>query len=122
MRRTARGGFTLVELLVIFAIIGILIALLLPATRRVRDAPERIKCQNNLKQLILACHNYESMRSSQPNGSSDVFAAHSFPPGCIGPGATPEERLSWMVALLPYLEQDSLYRQLDLEKGYSGNL
>jgi hypothetical protein len=49
-------------------------------------------------------------------------AAGRFPPGCIGQGQSPEERLSWMTALLPYLEQEGLYRQLDLNKGYAENL
>ena len=111
MSRSARSALTLIELLVIIAIIGVLIALLLPAVRRVREPANRIQCANNLKQLIIAIHSYQSTRTS------DRYAAQVLPPGCIGPGATPEERLSWMVALLPYLEQDSLYRQIDLEKG-----
>src|SRR5207249_918060 len=49
-------------------------------------------------------------------------AGQLFPPGCLGRGRTPEERLSWMVALLPYLEQDPLSKQFDVEKGYEGNL
>jgi prepilin-type N-terminal cleavage/methylation domain-containing protein/prepilin-type processing-associated H-X9-DG protein len=114
--RSARNGFTLVELLVVVAIIAITIALLLPATRRVRGAAARMQCSNNLHQLVVAFHSFQSMRTS------DTYAEKVLPPGCIGPGATPEERLSWMVALLPYLEQDSLYRQIDFENGYAGNL
>jgi prepilin-type N-terminal cleavage/methylation domain-containing protein/prepilin-type processing-associated H-X9-DG protein len=118
MSRSARKGFTLTELLVVIAIIAILIALMLPAVRNVRPAAERIRCQNNLKQLMMALHSYADTHSTGSSTISDSF----FPPGCIGPGATPEERLSWMVALLPYLEQDSLFRQIDLAKGYEGNL
>jgi prepilin-type processing-associated H-X9-DG protein len=93
---------------------------MLPAVRRVREPAERMRCANNLRQLILALHNYSDSHPS--TGSSATSDSQGFPPGCMGPGATPEERLSWMVALLPYLEQDSLYRQIDLEKGYAENL
>jgi type II secretory pathway pseudopilin PulG len=120
MTRSARRAFTLVEFLVLIGIIALLLALLLPAVRSVREPAARAKCQNNLKQLMLALHNYSA--TTQSTGSSDASATGPLPTGCIGPGTTPEERLSWVVALLPYLEQDSLYRQLDLNKGYSGNL
>jgi prepilin-type N-terminal cleavage/methylation domain-containing protein/prepilin-type processing-associated H-X9-DG protein len=116
MSRSARNGFTLTELLVVIAIIAILIALLLPAVRRVREPAARTQCQNNLHQLMMAFHSFQS------TPTSETSAAQVLPPGCIGPGATPEDRLSWMVALLPYLEQDTVYRQVDLKKGYAGNL
>jgi prepilin-type N-terminal cleavage/methylation domain-containing protein/prepilin-type processing-associated H-X9-DG protein len=125
MPRNARNGFTLTELLVVIVILVILVGLMLPAVRRVREPAERMACQYNLHQLMLAMCNYES--AGRPalypsTGYPNVPAERLFPTGCIGPGTTPEERLSWLVALLPYLEQDSLYRQLDLEKGYAGNL
>ncbi|MFL5242114.1 MAG: DUF1559 domain-containing protein [Gemmataceae bacterium] len=119
MSRSARKGFTLTELIVVICIIAILIGLLLPATRRVRDPAARMSCQNNLHQLMMAIHNYSD---SHPNGQLDYPNPASLPPGCIGLGGSPEERLSWMVALLPYLEQNSLYRNFDVEKGYAGNL
>jgi prepilin-type N-terminal cleavage/methylation domain-containing protein/prepilin-type processing-associated H-X9-DG protein len=125
MSQSARNGFTLTELLVVIGIVAILIGLLLPATRRVREPAERIQCQNNLRQLMLAMHNFESTARPVPYPATaypDSPAERLFPPGCFGPGTTPEERLSWMAALLPYLEQESLYRQLDLNKGYVGNL
>jgi prepilin-type processing-associated H-X9-DG protein len=112
MSRSTRRGLTLIEVLVIIGIIGLLLCLLLPAVRKVREPANRTQCANNLKQLILAIHSYQSTHTS---------ADRVFPPGCIGYGATPEERLSWMVALLPYLDQDSLYRQIDLQQGYAGN-
>jgi prepilin-type N-terminal cleavage/methylation domain-containing protein/prepilin-type processing-associated H-X9-DG protein len=125
MSRSTRTGFTLTELLVVIGITGVLICLLLPATRRVREPAERIACTNNIRQLILAMHNFESMGGSARHPSTDYPdspAERLFPPGCFGPGTTPEGRLSWMVTLLPYLEQDSLYHQFEFEKGYAGNL
>ena len=116
MSRSAPKGFTLLELLVVIAIIAILIGLMLPAVRRVREPAARAQCQNNLKQLMLAFHSFET------TGSSDASVARPLPSGCVGPGGVAEERLSWMVALLPHLEQDALHRQVDLEKGYAGNL
>jgi prepilin-type N-terminal cleavage/methylation domain-containing protein/prepilin-type processing-associated H-X9-DG protein len=125
MSRSARNGFTLIEFLVIIAIIAILIAFLLSPVRRVREAAARTQCSNNLKQLMMALHNFESMDRPAPypsTGSPDSAPERLFPAGCSGPGTTPEERLSWMVVLLPYLEQGPLYKQFDLEKGYAGNL
>jgi prepilin-type processing-associated H-X9-DG protein len=112
-------------LLVVLAIIAVLIGLLLPANRRVQEAAGRMACRNNLKQLMLALHSYHDVTGGSVEYRPDrpyAPAANLFPPGCVGPGATPEERLSWMVALLPYVEQDSLYKKFNLEQGYEGNL
>jgi len=123
MSRSTRKGFTLTEFLVVLAIIAILVGLLLPAVRKVREPAARAKCMNNLKQLALAFQNFQTTGSADAasTGSSDASDAAVLPPGCIGAGASPEERLSWIVTLLPYLEQDSLYRQFDFEKGYGEN-
>ena len=125
MFRSTRKGFTVTECLVVIAIIAILIALLLPATRRVREAAARTQCMNNLKQLVLAMHTFADTGTPAPNpstGNTDSPAKRLFPAGCSGTGQTPEERLSWMVALLPYLDQASLYQQFDMKKGYAGNV
>jgi hypothetical protein len=81
---------------------------------------------NNLKQLMLALSSFEvndtRLDKYLSSNRSEKITGQVFPPGCVGPGATPEDRLSWMVALLPYLEQSSLAQRFDIEKGYSGNL
>jgi prepilin-type N-terminal cleavage/methylation domain-containing protein/prepilin-type processing-associated H-X9-DG protein len=126
MSRSTRSGFTLTELIVVIVIIVILAGLMLPAVRRVREPAERMSCSNNLHQLMMALANYESMHTSDMRYHSTYTSEPSttsvFPPGCIGPGTVPEEQLSWMVALLPYLEQNNLYKQIDLKKGYAANL
>ena len=103
MSRNRRSGFTLVELLVVIAIIGILVALLLPAVQAAREAARRMQCQNNLKQLALGCHNFESTRKYFPRGNNAGTVATTgkpFPESGNG---------SWLLLALGFLEQSALY-------------
>jgi len=102
-RRTR--GFTLIELLVVIAIIAILIALLLPAVQQAREAARRTQCRNNLKQLGLAIHNYESTHSRLP--PTYVAVHNSILPGWLGVGGPQDDANLHVYAeyLLPFLEQ-----------------
>ena len=93
-------GFTLVELLVVIAIIGILVGLLLPAVQAAREAARRMQCTNNIRQLGLAIHNYES-------------ANRRLPSGWIANNADGEPGWGWAAALLPFMEQSNLHTQID---------
>src|SRR3954447_9099612 len=72
-RKAARAGFTLIELLVVVAIIGVLVSLLLPAIQKVREAANRTKCQNNLRQLGLAALSFESAQRGLPRGGEHIY-------------------------------------------------
>lgn len=100
-----RTAFTLVELLVVIAIIGILIALLLPAVQAAREAARRTACQNNLKQLGLALHNYHDILRVLPPGWT-AFAS----PGVPDPEGDPG--WGWASFLLPFAEQDNVAQQI----------
>jgi prepilin-type N-terminal cleavage/methylation domain-containing protein/prepilin-type processing-associated H-X9-DG protein len=93
MRR--RSGFTLIELLVVIAIIGMLMGLLLPAIQKIRTTAARLQCSNNLKQIILALHNYHDTKGSLPPSRTLVY------------------RFSAHAHILPFLEQDSLYQTIN---------
>ncbi len=100
-----RRGFTLVELLVVIAIIGVLVALLLPAVQAAREAARRSACLNNMKQIALALHNYESTNERLPNGSSYTSAA--------GPHTT------WAAEVLPFMELQTVFDRFDFTRKMS---
>jgi prepilin-type N-terminal cleavage/methylation domain-containing protein/prepilin-type processing-associated H-X9-DG protein len=111
--RSTRRGFTLIELLVVIAIIAILIGLLLPAVQKVRAAAARVQCQNNLKQMGVACHNYHDSHGGLP--PAFIIKAKFVTTSTLDPGTNAH---AWGTLLLPYLEQDALYKQYNINKLY----
>ncbi|MEN6407896.1 MAG: DUF1559 domain-containing protein [Thermoguttaceae bacterium] len=101
------SGFSLVELLVVITIIGLLVALLLPAVQSAREAARRAQCLNNLRQIGIGLHNYHE--------------AHGcFPPGCLGYGAKYGNKcIAWSVFLLSYIEQENIQQQFHFDKKFS---
>jgi prepilin-type N-terminal cleavage/methylation domain-containing protein/prepilin-type processing-associated H-X9-DG protein len=110
MRR--RPAFTLVELLVVIAIIAVLVGLLLPAVQKVRESSLRARCQNNLKQIGTAAHNYHGVFGSLPVGVRMPYAQANIDPltGGMGNPFGP----NWAVYLLPFLEQEGLYQRANV--------
>jgi prepilin-type N-terminal cleavage/methylation domain-containing protein len=112
-----RSGFTLVELLVVMAVIGILMGLLLSAVQQVREAANRIKCQNNLKQLTLAVSNFHDDHQRMPSyfGLDPEWRVVGNTQGTTSPfSAGSHDRMvgGWFVHLMPYVEQQALYLQI----------
>jgi prepilin-type N-terminal cleavage/methylation domain-containing protein/prepilin-type processing-associated H-X9-DG protein len=107
MRRVVfrRSGFTLIELLVVIAIIGVLVGLLLPAVQKVREAANRMSCSNNLKQVALAAHNYDSTYSKLPSGFLGPQKVDSY----FNPGGDGPQMVGPLPGLLPYMEQQNVY-------------
>lgn len=96
-RLSSRRGFTLIELLVVIAVIAVLVALLLPAVQQAREAARRSQCKNNLKQIVLAMHNFESAKGHLPFGDKLDYSNNNK----VGPG----------VQILPYVEQSELFKR-----------
>jgi prepilin-type N-terminal cleavage/methylation domain-containing protein/prepilin-type processing-associated H-X9-DG protein len=104
-----RAGFTLIELLVVIAIIAVLIALLLPAVQSAREAARRAQCVNNLSQIVIALQNYDSSHEMLPPGVVN-------PTGPISNAAKGYHH-SWVVQILPYIEQANAFRKVDFKAG-----
>lgn len=106
-KRHSTPAFTLVELLVVIAIIGVLVALLLPAVQAAREAARRTTCKSNLRQLALACLNYESANKKMPPASTRLGS---------NPALRPD--WNWLVVTLPYYEQGAIYNVIDVNANW----
>ena len=111
-RNRRKNGFTLIELLVVIAIIAILIALLLPAVQQAREAARRSTCKNNLKQIGIAMHNYNSAHRTLPPGYIDDDPAAN---------VSNHNLLGWGVMILPFIEQSALYNSIGSVGGFNNN-
>ncbi len=105
MVNSGRRAFTLIELLVVIAIIGILVGMLMPAVQQVREAARRTDCANNMRQMAIACHNYESSFKRLPPGTQSYNGANT--------------NISTHAYLLPFIEQNSLYDLIDFRVSYN---
>ena len=115
-----RPGFTLIELLVVIAIIGVLIALLLPAVQAAREAARRSQCVNNLKQIGLALHNYESANSRFPPGA---ITYQDIPLDCnVGARSTPGRGHTFFTMILGYMEQQAIWNAVNFNYNAGGGM
>ena len=112
LRHNRSRGFTLIELLVVIAIIAILIGLLLPAVQKVREAAARSKCSNNLKQLAVACHSYESAFQKLPPAGVGYGWCN------LGTAQTPTLNMNGLVSLLSHIEQSAMDAQLKKDSAF----
>lgn len=108
-----RKGFTLIELLVVIAIIALLMALLLPAIQKVREAANKMLCGSNLRQIAIACHNYHNDYNRLPTGINGSDLPRDFAPP-NGSNQQSNPMCGSLFILLPYLEQDNLYKLFNL--------
>ena len=116
VRKRKRTGFTLVELLVVIAIIGILVALLLPAIQAARAAARRTQCQNNLKQIGIALHNYHAANKEFPAGMQfDVSPRNPLDRSPSAEEST-KFRPNWIIKILPYMEEQAIYDAFDFNQ------
>ena len=125
MRSKRLYGFTLVELLVVIAIIGILVSLLLPAVQAAREAARRMQCSNNIKQIGLAIHNYHDTFGVLPSGTINAMSGHPTMTAILtAPGTGGLLNHTGHMLILPFIEQSSLYNQINFSiasSGFSGN-
>src|SRR5215468_3633015 len=110
LSRRSRSAFTLIELLVVIAIIAILIGLLLPAVQKVREAAARTQCENNLKQIGLAFHNYHDVYQVFPNAGSDGPNGGTPPTSQPCCNASTRVGWTWLFHITPFIEQENIYK------------
>src|SRR5260221_223250 len=109
-RHANRQGFTLIEMLVVIAIIGVLVAMLLPAIQKAREAAARAKCTSNMKQIGLALHNYHDQNKCFPS-SGEVIASDG-----ISTAFNTHSMFTW---ILPFMEHGDVYQQIDINRFYN---